>query len=174
MIARLRDLTRYRKKLVEARSSETQRIQKLLEDAGIKLDSVVSDVLGKSGRDMLDALIAGVRDPRILAEMARARMRPKIAELHLALEGRFSQHHALMLEMHLAHVDHLTASIERLDGEIDEVMTPFGDQSLRFPLHPRRRQAHRRGHCRGDRRRHEPLPHRRAPGVMGRDVPRQP
>ena len=136
VIAHLRDLTRYRKKLVEARASETQRIQKLLEDAGIKLDSVVSDVLGKSGREMLDALIVGVRDPRTLAEMARTRMRPKIPELRLALEGRFSQHHALMLEMHLAHVDHLTASIVRLDVEIDEVMVPFGDQSLRLQTIP--------------------------------------
>lgn len=132
VIARLRDLTRYRKKLVEARASETQRIQKLLEDAGIKLDSVVSDVLGKSARDMLDALIAGVRDPARLADMARTRMRPKIPELRLALEGRFSEHHALLLEMHLAHVDHLTASIARLDDEIHEVMAPFGDQARRL------------------------------------------
>jgi transposase len=136
VIARLRDLTRYRKKLVEARASETQRIQKLLEDAGIKLDSVVSDVLGKSAREMLDALIAGVRDPAKLAEMARTRMRPKIPELCLALEGRFSEHHALMLEMHLAHVDHLTALIARLDDEIDQVMVPFGDHARRLQTIP--------------------------------------
>jgi transposase len=129
VIARLRDLTRYRKKLTEGRAAETQRIQKLLEDAGIKLDSVVSDVLGTSAREMLNALIAGVRDPELLAEMARTRMRPKIPELCLALEGRFTQHHALMLEMHLAHVDHLTASIARLDTEVDEVMAPFGEQT---------------------------------------------
>jgi transposase len=77
VIARLRDLTRYRKKLTEGRAAETQRIQKLLEDAGIKLDSVVSDVLGKSAREMLDGLITGVRDPELLAEMARTRMRPR-------------------------------------------------------------------------------------------------
>jgi transposase len=136
VIARLRDLTRYRKKLVEARVSETQRVQKLLEDAGIKLDSVVSDVLGKSARDMLDALIAGVRDPAKLADMARSSMRSKIPELRLALEGRFSEHHALLLEMHLAHVDHLTASIARLDAEIDEVMSPFGEQSRRLQTIP--------------------------------------
>jgi transposase len=129
VIARLRDLTRYRKKLTEGRAAETQRIQKLLEDAGIKLDSVVSDVLGKSAREMLDALIAGVRDPELLAELARTRMRPKIPELRLALEGRFTEHHALMLEMHLAHVDHLSASIVRLDSEVDEVMAPFGEQA---------------------------------------------
>ena len=136
VIARLRDLTRYRKKLVEARASETQRIQKLLEDAGIKLDSVVSDVLGKSAREMLDALIAGVRDPAKLAGMARTRMRPKIPELRLALEGRFSEHHALMLEMHLAHVDHLTASIGRIDDQVDEVMSPFGDEAQRLQTIP--------------------------------------
>jgi transposase len=136
VIARLRDLTRYRKKLVEARASETQRIQKLLEDAGIKLDSVVSDVLGKSAREMLDALIAGVRDPAKLAEMARTRMRPKIPELRLALEGRFSEHHGLMCEMYLAHVDHLSASIARLDDEIDEVMSPFGEQARRLVTIP--------------------------------------
>jgi transposase len=129
VIARLRDLTRYRKKLTEGRAAETQRIQKLLEDAGIKLDSVVSDVLGKSAREMLDGLITGVRDPELLAEMARTRMRPKIPELRLALEGRFTEHHALMLEMHIAHVDHLTHSIARLDTRVDEVMAPFGEQA---------------------------------------------
>jgi transposase len=136
VIAHLRDLTRYRKKLVEARTSETQRIQKLLEDAGIKLDSVVSDVLGKSARTMLDALIAGVSDPAKLADMARTRMRPKIPELRLALEGRFSEHHALMLEMHLAHVDHLSASITRLDDEVDRVMAPVGEQARRLQSIP--------------------------------------
>jgi transposase len=129
VIARLRDLTRYRKKLTEGRAAETQRIQKLLEDAGIKLDSVVSDVLGKSAREMLDGLITGVRDPELLAEMARTRMRPKIPELRLAPEGRFTEHHALMLEMHIAHVDHLTHSIARLDTRVDEVMAPFGEQA---------------------------------------------
>ena len=103
--------------------------QVAIEDAGIKLDSVVSDVRGKSAREMLDALITGVRDPELLAEMARTRMRPKIPELSLALEGRFTEHHALMLEMHLTHVDHLTDSIARLDTEVDEVMAPFGEQA---------------------------------------------
>jgi transposase len=86
-IQQLRDLTRYRKKLIEERTREIQRVQKLLEDAGIKLDSVVSDVLGKSARAMLEALIVGQRDPVVLAELAQTRMRPKIADLRLALEG---------------------------------------------------------------------------------------
>jgi transposase len=88
-IQQLRDLTRYRKKLIEERTREIQRVQKLLEDAGIKLDSVVSDVLGKSARAMLEALIVGQRDPLVLAELAQTRMRPKIADLRLALEGGF-------------------------------------------------------------------------------------
>jgi transposase len=104
-VARLRDLTRYRTRLVQERVRETQRIQKLLEDAGIKLDSVATDVLGKSAREMLEALIAGERDPHRLANLARTRMRPKIPELRRALVGRFDDHHALLLRMHLDHVD---------------------------------------------------------------------
>jgi transposase len=132
VIARLRDLTRYRKKLVEERAHETQRIQKLLEDAGIKLDSVVSDVLGKSARQMLEALAAGERDPEILAQMARTRMRPKIPELRLALEGRFGEHHAFLLRVHLGHIDHLSAAIEALDAEVEKVMAPFSEQARRL------------------------------------------
>jgi transposase len=127
VIGRLRDLTRYRKKLVEDRTREVQRIQKLLEDAGIKLDSVVSDVMGTSGRSMLEALIVGERDPEALAQLARTRMRPKIPELQLALEGRFGAHHALMARMHLDHIDHLSAAIERLDQEVDREIAPFAE-----------------------------------------------
>jgi transposase len=128
VISRLRDLTRYRKKLVEERARETQRIQKLLETAGIKLDSVVSDVNGKAARRMLDALVAGERDVEVMADMALTRMRPKIAELRLALEGRFDAHHALMLSMHLGHVDQLTESIDRLDQEVLREIDPFVEQ----------------------------------------------
>jgi transposase len=132
VIAELRDLTRYRKKLIEERTRETQRIQKLLEDAGIKLDSVVSDILGVSARQMLEALIAGVRDLDALAELARTRMRAKIPQLRRALEGRFDTHHALMLRMHLDHVDQLSAAIERLDVEVDRVIRPFSEQLRRL------------------------------------------
>jgi transposase len=127
-IARLRDLTRYRKKLVEERAHEAQRIQKLLEDAGIKLDSVVTDVTGTSARHMLEALMAGEQDVEVMADMAIGRMRPKIGELRLALEGRFDQHHAFMLGMQLAHIDHLTAAIERLDAEVQRLTVPFAEQ----------------------------------------------
>ena len=132
VIAELRDLTRYRKKLIEERTRETQRVQKLLEDAGIKLDSVVSDILGVSARRMLEALIAGVRDVDALAELAHTRMRPKIPQLRRALEGRFGAHHALMLRMHLDHVDQLSAAIERLDVEVDRVIRPFSAQLQRL------------------------------------------
>ena len=132
VIARLRDLTRYRTKLVQDRAREIQRVQKLLETAGIKLDSVVSDVMGKAARRMLDALIAGERDPASMADMALTRMRPKIAELRLALEGRFGDHHALMLSLHLGHIDQLTATIDRLDAEVAREIAPFGDQVRRL------------------------------------------
>jgi transposase len=132
VIARLRDLTRYRKKLVEDRAREVQRVQKLLELAGIKLDSVVSDVMGKAARRMLDALIAGERDSEVMADMALTRMRPKIGELRLALEGRFDDHHALMLSLHLGHIDQLTATIERLDTEVAREIDPFDEQLLRL------------------------------------------
>lgn len=128
VMARLRDLTRYRKKMIEQRAQETQRVQKLLEDADIKLDSVVSDVLGKAARNMLHALIAGEQDPEVMADMALTRMRPKIPELRLALEGHFNEHHSLMLSMHLEHIDQLTATIGRLDREVDREMLPFAEQ----------------------------------------------
>jgi transposase len=94
-IRELRDLTRYRKRMIQAHTSECQRIQKTLEDAGIKLDSVASDVLGVSGRAMLTALVAGERDPLVLAELAKGRLRRKIPALRQALRGRFGDHHAL-------------------------------------------------------------------------------
>jgi transposase len=131
-IARLRDLTRYRKKLIEERTREVQRVQKLLETAGIKLDSVVSDVMGKSSREMLDALVAGVRDVEVMAAMARTRMKAKVPELRLALEGGFNEHHSLMLRMHLAHVDHLTAAVAGLDEEVDREIAPFGEPFRRL------------------------------------------
>lgn len=94
-IRHLRDLTRYRTTLTTERSREVQRLEKELEDAGIKLSSVATDILGRSGRAMLQALIDGERDTRALAEMARARMRPKIPQLVEALTGNFGEHHAL-------------------------------------------------------------------------------
>lgn len=131
-IAELRDLTRYRTKLVQDRARETQRIQKLLEDANIKLDSVASDVLGKGARRMLEALIAGERDVEVMAEMALTRMRPKIGDLRLALEGRFSGHHALLLGMHLGHIDDLTKLIVSIEEEVERRLAPFAEQARRL------------------------------------------
>jgi transposase len=124
-ISRLRDLTRYRTKIVQERVREVQRLQKLLEDANVKLTSLVTDITGVSGRQMIEALIAGERDPDKLADLARTRMRPKIAELRLALVGRFDEHHALLARMHLDHIDQLQAMETRLDREVDELMAPF-------------------------------------------------
>jgi transposase len=117
-IRELRDLTRYRKRLIQASTAEEQRIQKTLEDAGIKLDSVASDVLGASGRAMLDALVAGERDPVVLADLARGTLRKKIPALRQALRGRFRDHHALLIGLCLEHTDHLQAAITRLDERI--------------------------------------------------------
>lgn len=121
VIRQLRDLTRYRKRLVQTHTQEAQRIQKTLEDAGIKLDSVASHVMGVSGRAMLRALIAGERDPKVLAEMAKGKLRKKIPDLQRALRGRFGDHHALLIGMSLDHIDHLEATMARLDTEIDAV-----------------------------------------------------
>jgi len=123
VIRELRDLTRYRKRLIQAHTSECQRIQKALEDAGIKLDSVASDVLGVSGRAMLAALVAGERDPKVLAELAKGILRRKIPALRQALRGRFTDHHALLIGLSLDHTAHLEAAIARLDERIDTVFT---------------------------------------------------
>lgn len=126
-IAKLRELTRYRTKVVQERAREIQRVQKVLEDAGIKMDSVATDVMGVSCRRMIEALIAGERDPEALAEMALGRMRPKIGDLRQALVGRFGDHHAFMLRLHLDHIDQLTALETRLDAAVDSAMVPFGE-----------------------------------------------
>lgn len=126
-IRELRDLTRYRKRLIQTHTAEQQRVQKVLEDAGIKLDSVASDVLGVSGRAMLRALIAGERDPDTLAELARGVLRKKIPTLRLALRGRFRDHHATMLRVIVDHVEYLESAIADLDREIDRVIAPFSE-----------------------------------------------
>jgi hypothetical protein len=96
-----------------------------LEDAGIKLDSVAADVLGVSGRAMLTALVPGERDPRVLAELAKGRLRAKLPQLRQALRGRFRGHHALLIRLAMAHLEQLEASIAELDTQIDRVLAPF-------------------------------------------------
>ncbi|WP_261327668.1 IS110 family transposase [Modestobacter marinus] len=118
-IPQLRDLTRYRVDLLAVRTAEKQRVDKLLEDALIKLSVVVSDPFGASGRAIMAALIAGERDPVVLANLARGRMRSKTARLTEALTGRFSEHHAFLLTQMLARVDAVTADIATVQDRID-------------------------------------------------------
>jgi transposase len=124
-IRRLRDLTRYRADLVAVRTAEKQRVEKLLEDAQIKLSVVASDVFGVSGRAMLAALIAGERDPKALAQLARTRLRAKRGQLEEAFTGRFSDHHAFLLKTMLGRIDQASADIAELDRRIDEEVAPF-------------------------------------------------
>ena len=119
-----RDLTRYRRVVVEDRGRESQRLHKVLEDAGIKLASFTSKVLTKSGREMIDALIAGQHDPTVLAEMARGRMRAKIPQLTEALDGRFNAHHAMMCQTMLTRIDQADAIIAQLSERIVELQSP--------------------------------------------------
>jgi transposase len=127
-IAAIRELTRYRKKCIQSRTRELQRLSKVLEDGGIKIDSVASSITTLSARDMIEALIAGERDPRVLAEFARGVMRSKIPDLTMACAGRFGDHHALLARMHLDHIDQLTAMIDGLDVRIEAETAPFSLQ----------------------------------------------
>jgi len=131
-IRRLRDVTRYRTDLVEARTAEKQRVEKLLEDAQIKLSVVASDIFGVSGREMMKALIGGQRDPKVLAAMARGRMRAKKAQLEEAFTGYFTDHHRLLLTKMLARIDALSADIAELETVIEEMIAPFADAVARL------------------------------------------
>jgi transposase len=121
----LRQLTRYRKSQIQERQREANRLHKALEDTGIKLDCVASDILGVSGRAMLDALCHGTTDPELLADLARGRLRKKIPLLKQALEGRFEPLHALLVSSILNHLDFLDEQIERLSDAIEEQLRPF-------------------------------------------------
>jgi transposase len=127
-IRQLRDLTRYRKTLIKQRQQEANRLHKVLEDAGIKLSSVASDILGVSGRAMIEALIGGQTDPEALAELARGRLRAKLPALREALNGRFSAHHRRLAGHILDHLGYLEQAIETLSVEIAELIAPFEPQ----------------------------------------------
>ncbi|WP_431904976.1 IS110 family transposase [Nonomuraea sp. bgisy101] len=131
-IRRLRDLTRYRVDLVGAATAEKNRVEKLLEDAHIKLSVVASDIFGVSGRAMLKALIAGQRDPKALAQMARTRMRTKIPALEEAFTGHFTDHHAYLLGKMVARVEAIETDIADLDRTIEEAIAPFADAAMRL------------------------------------------
>lgn len=121
----LRLLTRYRRTQIAERKREAQRLHKALEDTGIKLDCVATDILGKSGRAMLDALVAGTTDPEVLADLALGKLRKKIPALREALQGRYEPLHALLIGAILSHLDFLDEQITGLSEAIEEQMLPF-------------------------------------------------
>ena len=124
-IRELRELTRYRKTQVDARAKEIQRLEKVLQDAGIKLTSVASAVWSQSSRQIIEALIEGERDSKVLAQMAKGTMRKKISRLEEALESRFGSHHAFLCKMIISNIDHMDQTIAGLTGEIAKLLVPF-------------------------------------------------
>ncbi len=131
-IRRLRDLTRYRIDLVGVRTAEKNRVEKLLEDACIKLSVVASDIFGVSGRAMMAALIAGERDPKVLAQLARSRMRTKIGRLEEAFNGHFDDHHRFLLARMLDRIDGIDADIAAVDAQIEAHLAPFAAAAARL------------------------------------------
>jgi transposase len=121
----MRDLLRTRKQLVRERSSHIQRLQKTLEDANVKLDSVISDIVGLSGRRMIEALITGETEPGALAALAHRRIKATPDQLEAALRGRVTRHHRFLLRLHLQQIDALDAAIEQIDQEVDADVEPF-------------------------------------------------
>jgi len=124
----LRDLTRYRKELTQERTREVQRLHGVLQNAGIKLSSVASDIMGVSGQRMIKALMEGTTDPEVLADLAKGRLRAKLPGLRKALTGRFRDHHAFLTSEILAHIDYIEETLERLSKRIEEAIRPFSAQ----------------------------------------------
>ena len=135
-IRELRDLTRYRKALIQDRTRVANRLHKALEDAGVKLASVASDILGVSGRAMLQALAEGTTDPVLLADLARGRLRGKLPAIRAALAGRFRPHHGFLVGQLLAHLDYIDEAIATLSAEIESRLSPFADQLTRLDSIP--------------------------------------
>jgi transposase len=132
----LRDLTRTRTALIDERSRTVLRLQKVLEDANIKLSGVATDIMGVSGRAMLDALVAGTTDPTLLADLAKGKLRAKREQLQRALTGRMNEHHRLLVGGHLAHIDFLDEQIDQLSQEITERLRPFESELQRLETIP--------------------------------------
>ena len=168
----MRDLLRTRKQFVRERSSHTQRIQKTLEDANIKLDSVITDIVGLSGRRMIEALIAGETDPEALAALADGRIRATKAELQAALRGRMTAHHRFMLRIHLDHLDALNTTIAAIDKEVERQRRTLSCSHRNVDHHPRRQLACGRSDRLRDRHRHEPFQDRRPSDQLGRTLPK--
>jgi transposase len=135
-IRELREITRYRRQLVEERSREVQRLQKLLEDAGVKLSSVASHIMGVTGRAILEALIAGERDPAVLAAMAKGRLKIKSELLARSVPAGFNDFHASMARQLLDHIDYLEVAVARLDEDVDALMVPFVEARDRLDTIP--------------------------------------
>jgi transposase len=132
----LREVTRYRTTLIHERANEVNRLQKVLEGANIKLASVATDILGKSGRDILEALVGGTSDAAALAQLARGRLREKLPQLEQALAGQFNVHHRFLIAEQLAHIDFLDASLDRVSAEIGKRLRPFEQQMERLQTIP--------------------------------------
>lgn len=135
-VRQLREITRYRRQLTEERSREVQRLQKLLEDAGVKLAVVASDVLGVTGRAILEALIAGEREPEVMAAMAKGRLKGKADLLTRCVPGGFNDFHATMARELLDHIDYLEVAVTRLDDDVDRLMAPFVEARDRLDTIP--------------------------------------
>ena len=132
----LRDLTRYRKSLIQDRTRAANRLHKVLEDAGLTLASVATDILGASGRAMLAALVAGTTEASVLAELARGTLRKKLPQLRQALQGRFRPHHAFLVNRLLADLDHFDEAIETLSTQIEAALAPFARERTRLDAIP--------------------------------------
>jgi transposase len=170
-IRELRDLTRYRKALINERSREVNRIHKTLEDAG---EEAVGGQRrdGASGRDMMRSLIAGKADPEALADLAKGKLRAKLPALPKALTARFGDHHAFLLQRMLAHVEDLESDIAALSERIQAAIAPFAAEIELLCTIPGVGQRGRRGAPGRDRAGHEPLPYAGPPRLLGRHVPR--
>jgi hypothetical protein len=182
-IQQLRSLQRARKQLTRDQTRQTQRIQKTLEEANIKLDSVLSDIMGVSGRKMIEAMIEGLRNPTKLAVLADRRLKATPKELYDALHGRLTDHHRFMLKLYLGQYDALDKAVIEIDQAVDAGGHPHGRgggggyRPLSIPDRPSQHHARRQHpvghhHPGGDRDGHAPLRHSRTFGGMGRDVPR--
>ena len=170
----LRDLTRQRAQLVGDKARVANRLQKVPEDANVKLASVATDVLGTSGRAMLRALVEGGQTPAQMAELARGKLRVKIPRLAEALSGHVTAHHRFMLGEFLTRLEQPEQQVERFDARVAEVMTPAEREAVtRIDEVPGVRRPRGPGGRGRGRDRHGPLPHRRSPGILGRRVPGQ-
>jgi transposase len=135
-IRELRDLTRHRQVLLQERTRAANRLHKLLQDAGIKLASVATDILGVSGRAMLEALVQGTTDPAVLADLARGKLRKKLPALRQALAGRFRPHHAFLVGQLLGHLDYLDDTIAAVSEEVDDRLAPFAQDLAQLDTIP--------------------------------------